>query len=374
MHEGVDTNMSSSKKIYMILTNGFDPDVRVYKEAKYLVTEGFNVEIICWDRKCEYVDRNEEVIDGINIKRFCIPSKPGTGMKQIIPYIKFIKNTRKYLKDKEYSYLHCHDFDGIVVGMFTKNKKKTKIIFDMHEIYKNYSYARNIFFDFVFNKILKKSDYIIHVNEAQIEGMKSTIKEKTVFLPNYPESKVYEPIEKNASEKIRVNYIGALRDYESLNSLAKLNNNDKNIEVGLYGTGVCYDKLKEQYQGSNVKVYGKYNGITESGEIYRNTDILYCSYNPQIKNWKTSYPVKLFESIVTLTPVIVTENTVSGDFVEKYGIGKTIKYGDTESIINAILDIKQSYDMYVENIKNISDNYKWKNVVKNLKKVYKNLL
>ena len=90
MHEGVDTNMSSSKKIYMILTNGFDPDVRVYKEAKYLVTEGFNVEIICWDRKCEYVDRNEEVIDGINIKRFCIPSKPGTGMKQIIPYIKFI--------------------------------------------------------------------------------------------------------------------------------------------------------------------------------------------------------------------------------------------------------------------------------------------
>ena len=374
MHEGVDTNMSSSKKIYMILTNGFDPDVRVYKEAKYLVTEGFNVEIICWDRKCEYVDRNEEVIDGINIKRFCIPSKPGTGMKQIIPYIKFIKNTRKYLKDKVYSYLHCHDFDGIVVGMFTKNKKKTKIIFDMHEIYKNYSYARNIFFDFVFNKILKKSDYIIHVNEAQIEGMKSTIKEKTVFLPNYPESKVYEPIEKNASEKIRVNYIGALRDYESLNSLAKLNNNDKNIEVGLYGTGVCYDKLKEQYQGSNVKVYGKYNGITESGEIYRNTDILYCSYNPQIKNWKTSYPVKLFESIVTLTPVIVTENTVSGDFVEKYGIGKTIKYGDTESIINAILDIKQSYDMYVENIKNISDNYKWKNVVKNLKKVYKNLL
>ena len=58
----------------------------------------------------------------------------------------------------------------------------------------------------------------------------------------------------------------------------------------------------------------------------------------------------------------------------RYGIGKTIKYGDTESIINAILDIKQSYDMYVENIKNISDNYKWENVVKNLKKVYKNLL
>ena len=40
--------MQQSNKVYMILTNGFDPDVRVYKEAKYLVEKNFEVTILCW--------------------------------------------------------------------------------------------------------------------------------------------------------------------------------------------------------------------------------------------------------------------------------------------------------------------------------------
>ena len=77
--------MQQSNKVYMILTNGFDPDVRVYKEAKYLVEKNFDVTILCWDRRCEYIDKEEEILDGIKIKRFFIPSTPGTGLKQLIP-------------------------------------------------------------------------------------------------------------------------------------------------------------------------------------------------------------------------------------------------------------------------------------------------
>ena len=51
--------MQQSNKVYMILTNGFDPDVRVYKEAKYLVEKNFEVTILCWDRRCEYIDKEE---------------------------------------------------------------------------------------------------------------------------------------------------------------------------------------------------------------------------------------------------------------------------------------------------------------------------
>ena len=68
--------MQKSNKVYMILTNGFDPDVRVYKEAKYLVEKNFEVTILCWDRRCEYIDKKEEILDGIKIKRFFIPSTP----------------------------------------------------------------------------------------------------------------------------------------------------------------------------------------------------------------------------------------------------------------------------------------------------------
>lgn len=358
-------------RIYMILTNGFDPDVRVYKEAKYLKQNGFDIEIICWDRKGDYIEKAEEIIEGIKIKRFYIPSKLGTGMRQLIPYIKFIKNVRKYLKDKSYLYLHCHDFDGIIVGLFTKNNKNKKIIFDMHEIYNDYSYGKSFCFSYIYNRILRKCNYIIYVNETQIKDVPDKIKKKMIYLPNYPDVTLYKPIEKITNGKIRVNYIGSLRDYNALKSLAEVSEINNNIQIGLYGTGICYERLKSEYQNSNVIIYGKYDGINEIGELYRNTDILYCSYNPENKNSKNAYPVKMYEGIVTLTPIVVTENTVAGDFVLKYGIGEVIKYNDTNSITEAILKVKNNYKYYIENLKKISKNFEWDEIVKNVKEIYK---
>lgn len=358
--------------IIMVLTNGFDPDVRVYKEAKYLVNKGHNVEILCWDRKCEYTEKTEDVLEGIKIKRFHILSQPGTGMKQIKPYLKFISNVKKYLKSNECDFLHCHDFDGIITGILSKKTKKSKLIFDMHEIYNHYAYAKNIFFNIIFKYVLKKSYYIIHVNEEQIKSFKEKYKEKLIFLPNYPEENIYIPIKKeNESKVLNVNYIGSLRDYNSLRALAELSKYRNDINIGLYGMGVCFDKLNKEYKNSNVKLYGKYDGIKESGRIYRDTDILYCSYNPEIDNWKNSYPVKFYEAIITLTPIIVSEDTKVGDFVKKYKIGEVVVYNNESSINEAISKIINNYDKYVKNLEIISDNYKLENIILNLDKIFK---
>ncbi len=51
--------------VKMILTNGFEPDLRVYKEAKYLISKGHKVEIICWDREARYKDKPNEIIEVI---------------------------------------------------------------------------------------------------------------------------------------------------------------------------------------------------------------------------------------------------------------------------------------------------------------------
>ena len=213
-------------------------------------------------------------------------------------------------------------------------------------------------------------NYIIYVNDEQIKDMDSNLKEKAVFLPNYPEATIYMPITKNDNKKVRVNYIGSLRDYESLDTLSKIGLEHDDIEVGLYGTGICFDKLNKKYCDTSIKIYGKYNGIKDSGKIYRNTDILYCSYNPEVKNWKNAYPVKLFEAIITHTPIIVSENTEVSNFVKANAIGEPIQYGNKNSIINAINKIKIHYDEYVENIKKIADDYKWEKIVKNLDRIY----
>lgn len=193
------------KKIKMLLTNSFHPDVRVYKEAKYLVSKGFDVEILCWDRQNEYRNREVEEIEGIKIKRFFPYAKYGTGYKQIIPYIKFIKECKNYLKNKEYGYLHCHDLDGIIAVYFCK-QRNCKLIFDMHEFYEGQGKNQKIKFIIrrLVNLMQYKSDFIIYLNEIQKTTMKKENWDKLIYLPNYPESNNYIEFAKTQSDKLRV--------------------------------------------------------------------------------------------------------------------------------------------------------------------------
>ena len=142
------------------------------------------------------------------------------------------------------------------------------------------------------------------------------------------------------------------------------------LKLGYIGTGTCFEQLKEEYGDTNVKIYGKYNGIKQSREIYKNTDILYCCYNPDIPNWKNAYPTKLFETIITETPIIVSKNTKAEEFVIENKIGEAINYGDTELIEKSINTIYLNYKTYVDNLKKIKNCYEWKTISKNLDIIY----
>ena len=213
---------------------------------------------------------------------------------------------------------------------------------------------------------MKKCDHVIYVNDGQLTEPVSNPNNKYVYLPNFPEINTYVPITKTKSKDIRVNYIGSLRDYDSLRCLLDLKHGK--VQIGLYGTGICYDQLKKEYKNANI--YGKYDGVKDSAKIYRNTDILYCVYNPNIENWKKASPVKLFESIITHTPIIVSKGTVAGNFVEEYSIGMTVDYNNSESLLKAITEIKENYKSYVKNIEKISNNYNWDTIKSNLNKIY----
>ena len=167
-------------KIIMILTNGFAPDLRVYKEAKYLTQKGNEVEILCWDRENQHINKPVEQLGKIKIVRFFEESKYGSGLKQIFKLLQFKKACKKYLKTIDYQYIHCHDLDGMLVG-YLLHKRGDKLIFDMHEYYNSGSYAKIYFIVKRLLKFLQNKSYkIIHVNEKQIENMEE--KNKKIVL------------------------------------------------------------------------------------------------------------------------------------------------------------------------------------------------
>ncbi|SHK12337.1 Glycosyltransferase involved in cell wall bisynthesis [Caminicella sporogenes DSM 14501] len=359
----------------MILTNSFHPDVRVYKEAKYLVTKGFDVEILCWDRENEYINREVEEIEGIKIKRFFQYAKYGTGYKQIIPYIKFIKKCKKYLKNKEYQYLHCHDLDGVIAGFFCKSRN-CKLIFDMHEFYEGQD--RNQILKFIIRQLVNlmqdKSDTIIYVNEIQKTTMKQKNYDKLIYLPNYPESKSYIGCTKIQSEKLRVSYIGAVRQYNELKNLMDACKNIEGVEVFIHGAGTSYSKLKEiESNYNNVNITGLYH-YSQSAYLYSQADILYVVYNMKINNWKISYPVKFFEAIITKTPIIVSKGSMLEEFLKDNDIGFVVDGNNVEEIRELIEYINSNryiLDEKMKNIEKIQFNFTWEEIVKNLYQIYK---
>lgn len=363
-------------KVKMILTNRFDPDVRVYKEAKYLVSKGFDVEILCWDRENEYKDREVEVIDDIKIKRFYPYAKYGTGLRQLKAFFKFITECKEYLKNKDYQYLHCHDLDGIIAGYIIRNNK-SKLIFDMREFYEVNGRKQKIRYliRLIVNFLHDKSDFIIYVNEFQTKVMKSKNKNKLIFLPNYPIKEHYVGCEKTKDEKLRISYIGAVRQYNELKNLMDACNGMNNVEINIHGDGVAYNKLNEIKDNySNVNITGKYH-FTESARLYSTTDILYAIYPTTSLQYLISYPVKLFEAIITKTPIIVNKGTVLEDFINEYGIGFAVDgsdIGEIRRLINYIYCNKEVLLEKESNLAKIQYKFSWDEVVDNLDKIYIN--
>ncbi|MGH4120739.1 glycosyltransferase [Clostridium sp.] len=362
------------QKVKMILTNRFDPDVRVYKEAQYLVLKGFDVEILCWDRESEYKSREIEEIDGINIKRFFPYAKAGTGYKQIIPYIKFLKECKNYLRGKEYDYLHCHDLDGVIVGNHIKNSN-SKLVFDMHEFYEVQGSKQKIRYIVraIVNNMQIKSDAIIYVNQMQKDVMKKKNINKLIYIPNYPIASDFENCEKSKSEKLRISYIGAVRQYNELKNLMDACNDIDNIKVSIHGTGVAYKKLndiKNNYK--NIEVTGVYH-FSESSKLYSQTDVLYAIYPMNTFQNRNAYPVKFFEAIITKTPIIVSKGSILEKFIMENDIGFVVDGSNVSEITELISYINSHRKLLqekTENIEKIQFDFSWGEVVKNMDSIY----
>lgn len=364
------------QRIFVILPNGFDPDLRTYKEAKHLISKGYEVTLLCWDRENKYVDRPEEIVDNIKIKRFFPKCVYGTGFKQIIPLLKFIWQCKKYIKNiKGNYYCHCVDLEGMITGFLSCYGKRSRLVFDMREFYETGVWAKIKHTSKFLVRFFQNRCYrIIYLNDLQRSIVRNKNLEKLVFLPNYPEKIKFCNTNKIKSDRIRVAYIGYVRHETQLIELMKAAQGFSNIEVYIHGSGVLYDKMLQISKNfKNCYVTGKYNH-DDVAHIYNNTDLLFCVYDIKDINDKNAYPTKFFEGIITKTPLLVAENSVVADFCKIHNIGFAVTTDYARSLKKIFTHISGNSEVLQKMADNecaISKEYLWENVVSNLDKIYK---
>ena len=362
-------------KICMILTNGFDPDVRVYKEALYLTKEGFSVDILCWDRNADSDYPECEVIDGITIKRFKVHSMAGTGYRQLPAFFKFCEQIKRYLKVNTYDYLHCHDFDGRFIA-FLVGAKGQRCVFDMHEFYERGNSLKRLLFRKATLFLIKNSKAAMYENDIYLAPPYGKYKDKLFSLKNYPDRSMIVALPKTESEVFRIGYHGAVRNQiPYFAALFEAVKGRADIRVDINGTGIDYPQLVEMAKKyDNVYVHGKYDGTKESSKLYANTDVLFCGYDKKIPNHqKEAEAVKFFEAIITGTPMIMQKNIGMGDKVIANGYGiavETDSFVEIKEAIEKFMNDRDFYNSCRDNELLHAQRYNWENEVRILNRIY----
>lgn len=360
----------------MLLTNGFDPDVRVYKEAAYLVHQGFNVSILCWDRDISRNHPKKEDLDGIHIIRYKIPSVYGTKGKQIPAFIKYIRCCKKYLKRHGADYLHCNDIDGAVTGYLSRCKH-TPMVFDMHEFYEHGSNVQRLVWRKIVIFFLKRSIAGIYENSAYLDDTYKTVKNKLYPLRNYPDSNMIQALPKTKSNVFRIAYHGVVRgQIREFTALAEAVKDMDDVRVDINGGGQDLQELKIMQQSyDNVFVNGPYNGITESSRLYANTDVLFCCYDAMNPNYQgDAEVVKFYEAIRTGTPMIMTAGIGMAEKITQNNFGLVCDTLDPSSIRSAISKMKSNKSEWLSyriNELSKASSYSWEKAVKVLDNIYK---
>ncbi|WP_404987632.1 glycosyltransferase [Clostridium culturomicium] len=367
------------EKVLMIVSNGFDPDPRVYKEASTLVENGYEVEILCWDRENNYLDKETEILRGIKIKRLYPYAQYSTGLKQIKAYIKFFLQAKKYIKNKSYDVIHTHDFECAIIGALLK--KERKLIWDMHEFYDgfNYSRLRSLLYKIMAKFCFKRADGIIYVVPEQKNRYEKEVlfNTKTKVVMNCPEEEVFQGLENISSNKLRISFIGNVRDYNSLKLLMEVGEKFSNVLININGYGSAYEGLKEiEKQYKNTVITGRFNYM-EIKKYYENTDVIFAVYNSDLPNTMYAFPVKGAEAIICGKPIIANTRSFFGDFVKEQDIGFVISdksENELYSVIKSIVDNEEILEKKKENIKKIGVRFLWSNEVLKLIELYDEVL
>lgn len=124
---------------------------------------------------------------------------------------------------------------------------------------------------------------------------------------------------------INVLTIGGIRDFSSNSEIISSLANKKNVKLSFVGKGhsaKSLEEFSEKIGCSNITFRGYYPKEEERNYIIDTTwmNIFY----PSIKSHSTALSNRFYLSIIYKRPMIVTANSIQGDYVCKYNLGLSI--------------------------------------------------
>ena len=374
----------------MLLTNAFDPDPRVYQEAKVLIEKGYKVSILCWDRdpKAPF----QENIDGIYVERIYVKSTHGRGSTQIIFLLLFwIKALIKALS-KKIDITYCHDFDTLPLGYTISRLKKTKLVYDAHESYvdmlaNNVSPLIKKIISVAENYLLKKVDLTITVGDILKESLIKKGAFQVMVVGNWKQLTDFQFSAKVLEEEktklgipkdaLVVSYIAHLNPERKIEPLLRSIENEEDVFLVVGGRGPIEKIVRNSAQKHKNIIFLGFVHPLKVPFYVALSDVVYYGFDKNNPNAQYSAPNKLFEALAAGKAIITGDFGEIGYIVKKYNCGLILKDYSIEEIKKAINILKnKNYLIEIQNnsLKIAEKKYNWQMAKENLIKAIDKLL
>ncbi|HEX7477889.1 MAG TPA: glycosyltransferase [Polyangiales bacterium] len=347
--------------VAMVVTNRYEPDPRVQKEAASLVAGGHRVRVYCFDRMSE-APQAREVLDGVEIIRLQLGHYAyGQPVATALGLRKFRRAVRQALLRDPPDVLHCHDQDTCSLGAAWQgrrlpNGRRAKFVFDAHDFYWTYPlYIDNpARWRHVLSGVLKaqgfhyvrKADLLITVTEGigKHPGYAELYRSwgvEPVVLWNAPRAVAQIP---PLPAQFTLGYYGYVRDTEMFRWLIAAIEQlppQERPAVRVAGAGVAHAQVERLLReastrlGFPARVSGAFD-MRELGSLMGECSAQFCVYALGSGNMGRTVPVKLFDAVAHGRPVIGTTGTLMADFIERNHWGCIVDQGDSAGLAAAL--------------------------------------
>jgi hypothetical protein len=255
------------------------------------------------------------------------------------------------------SFLDYYKYKNFVIHNLKENKYDKVIVFGVQLAFflKNYllkHYKENYLIDirdhnkiidlFKMNKLIKESSLTVISSPGYTQFLPH---DKEYIINHNTDAELVSNVNHNECifdrKKIRISYIGALRDFEINISLINALQNHSRIELYYHGEGEINQLLKDYIQKENINnvfITGRYPKNQEE-LLYKNSDFVnVLRFSDGINNI-TALPNRLYLSVKYRKPLFAFEGSYLAEQIKKYRLGL---------VINSFEDLPETFEKYIK--------------------------
>jgi len=361
-------------KILMVISY---PDTRLKKEMETLHNNGYEVEVIMWERGWPFPNDN-------NIKSLKINGRIGLNIKSILIYPIWWLFLTFWLFRTKWDVVHAVNFDTYFISLLAAKIKKKPIIYDIFDFYGDMmpSLLRNIIVR-LDKYLLPFSDVLIIADDSRVEQIGGNIHQNIYTINNSPkEDSFNKKYPNNGKNCFNVFIGGKIVKERCLDMIISTVSEMEDVELIVRGhCGEPDFKQQILHLGQKFENIDLYLDGVPYDEIIKgtmNADLTIALYDPKIPNNKYASPNKLFEAMASKIPIIVNENTSMANIVEKENCGVIIPFKNEKALEDSISCLKDDRNLQ----KKLGDNgrkayenkYNWTLMEERLITIYDQLL